>query len=35
MTTELSSFSANSVDPSQFEVPAGFKKIDNELKKMR
>ena len=35
MTTELSSFSANAVDPSQFEVPAGFKKVDNELKKMR
>jgi len=35
MTTELSSFSSNAVDPSQFEVPAGFKKVDNELKKMR
>jgi hypothetical protein len=35
MTTELSSFSSNAVDPSQFEVPAGFKRVDNELKKMR
>ena len=35
MTTELSGFSSNSVDPSQFEIPAGFKKVDNELKKMR
>jgi hypothetical protein len=34
MTTELSSFSSDAVDPSQFEVPAGFKKVDNELKKM-
>ncbi len=35
MTTELSSFSSNAVDPSQFEVPAGFKKVDSELKKMK
>jgi hypothetical protein len=35
MTTELSSFSTNAVDPSQFEVPAGFKKVDNELKRMK
>jgi hypothetical protein len=35
MTTELSSFSSNAVDAAQFEVPAGFKKVDNELKKMR
>ena len=35
MTTELSSFSSNAVDPSQFEVPAGFKKVDSDLKKMR
>ncbi|MCU1236148.1 MAG: hypothetical protein JWP63_4115 [Candidatus Solibacter sp.] len=35
MTTELSSFSSNAVDPGQFEVPAGFKKVDNELKKIK
>jgi hypothetical protein len=35
MTTELSSFSSNAVDASQFEVPAGFKKVDNELKRMK
>jgi hypothetical protein len=35
MTTEMSSFSANAVDASLFEVPAGFKKVDSELKKMR
>jgi hypothetical protein len=33
MTTELSSFSSNSVDASQFEVPAGFKKVDSAMKK--
>ena len=35
MTTELSSFSSNTVDASQFEVPAGFKKVDSDMKKMR
>jgi hypothetical protein len=35
MTTQLSGFSSNAIDGSQFEVPAGFKKVDNELKKMR
>jgi hypothetical protein len=35
MTTELSSFSSSAVDPAQFEIPAGFKQVDNELKKMR
>ena len=35
MTTEMSSFSANAVDASLFEVPAGFKKVDSELKKMK
>jgi hypothetical protein len=35
MTTEMSSFSANAVDASLLEVPAGFKKVDSELKKMK
>ena len=35
MTTELSSFSANAVDPSLFEVPAGFKKVESDAKRMR
>ncbi len=35
MTTELSSFSSNSVDSSLFEVPAGFKKVEAELKKLK
>jgi hypothetical protein len=35
MTTELSSFSSNAVDPSTFEVPAGFKKVDSAAKKMK
>ena len=35
MTTELSSFSSNAIDPSLFEVPAGFKKVDSERKRMR
>jgi hypothetical protein len=35
MTTEMSNFSANAVDASLFEVPAGFKKIDSELKKIK
>ena len=35
MTTEMSSFSANAVDASLLEVPAGFKKVDSDLKKMK
>ena len=35
MTTEMTNFSANSADPSLFEVPAGFKKVDSDLKKMK
>ena len=33
MTTELTSLSSGPVDPSKFEVPAGFKKVDSELEK--
>jgi hypothetical protein len=35
MTTEMTNFSAGAADPSLFEVPAGFKKVDNDLKKMK
>lgn len=35
MTTEMTNFSANPADPSLFEVPAGFKKVDSDLKKMK
>jgi len=35
MTTEMSSFSSNAVDASLFAVPAGFKKVDSDLKKMK
>jgi hypothetical protein len=35
MTTELSSFSAGPADASLFEVPAGFKKVDSDMKKMK
>jgi hypothetical protein len=35
MTTELSTFSSNAVDPSLFEVPAGFKKVESAAKKMK
>jgi len=35
MTTELSSYSSNAVDPSLLEVPAGFKKVDSAAKKMK
>jgi hypothetical protein len=35
MTTELTSFSSNPVDPSLFAAPAGFKKVDPDLKKMK
>jgi hypothetical protein len=32
-TTELTSFSSAPVNPSQFEVPAGFKEVEHEMKK--
>jgi hypothetical protein len=35
MTTELSAFSSNPVDASLFAVPAGFKKVDSDMKKMK
>jgi hypothetical protein len=35
MTTEMSSFSSNPADASLFAVPAGFKKVDSDLKKMK
>jgi hypothetical protein len=35
MTTELSGFSSNPVDGSLFAVPAGFKKVDSDMKKMK
>jgi hypothetical protein len=36
MTTEMSGFSNAGVDPAQFQVPAGFKKVESErLKRMR
>ena len=35
MTTEMTSFSSNPVDPSLLEAPAGFKKVDSDLKKMK
>jgi hypothetical protein len=35
MTTELSGFSSDAVDPSLFAVPAGFKKVDSDLKRIR
>ncbi len=33
MTTETTNFSTASVDPSRFEVPAGFKQVENEMVK--
>jgi hypothetical protein len=33
--TEMSDFSTNAVDDSQFAVPAGFKKVDADLTKAR
>ncbi len=33
MTSELKDFSANAVDASQFEVPAGFKQVQSDLKR--
>jgi hypothetical protein len=35
MTTELNTYSSNPADPSLFEVPAGFKKVDSDMKRMR
>ncbi|HTS62981.1 MAG TPA: hypothetical protein VMH28_13220 [Candidatus Acidoferrales bacterium] len=35
MTTELSSFSNASVDDAQFAVPAGFKKVEPDMKRVR
>jgi hypothetical protein len=35
MTTETTNFSSAPVDASMFEVPADFKKVDSDLKKMR
>ena len=35
MTTELSTFSANPVDASLFAVPAGFKKVESDMKRRR
>ncbi|MBZ5622298.1 MAG: hypothetical protein LAQ69_26740 [Acidobacteriia bacterium] len=32
-TTEMSAFSSNPVDSSQFEIPAGFKKVEADLKR--
>jgi hypothetical protein len=33
MTTEMNDFSANTVDAAQFEVPAGFKKVESDMKR--
>jgi hypothetical protein len=33
MTTEMTNFSSNAVDPSQFEIPAGFKKVEFDPKR--
>jgi hypothetical protein len=33
MTTELSGFSSSAVDDSQFAVPAGFKKVEPDMKR--
>jgi hypothetical protein len=35
MTTQLTSFNSNSVDDSAFAIPAGFKKVEPELKRVR
>jgi hypothetical protein len=32
-TTEMNGFSSNPVDASQFEIPAGFKKVESEMKR--
>lgn len=34
MTSETTSMSSAAIDPSKFEVPAGFKLVENEMKKM-
>jgi len=34
MKTEMSGFSSNAVDSAQFAVPAGFKKVDSEMKRV-
>lgn len=34
LTTEVTSFSAAAVDPNVFQVPAGFKQVENPMKKM-
>jgi hypothetical protein len=33
-TTEMTNFSAGAVDPSKFEVPAGFKQVEHPMSKM-
>jgi hypothetical protein len=33
MTTELAGFSSSPVDASQFEIPAGFQKVESDLKR--
>ena len=35
MTTELSNFSSAAVDASRFEVPAGFKQVESDVRRMR
>jgi len=35
MTTEMSGFSSAAVDPSRFEPPSGFKKVESEMQKRR
>jgi hypothetical protein len=35
MTTEMTSFSSGPVDTSKFEVPAGFKKVESDMRRMR
>jgi hypothetical protein len=34
LTTEAGNFSTAPVDPSRLEVPAGFKQVESELKRM-
>lgn len=35
LTSEAEGFSTAPVDPSRFDVPAGFRQVENELKRMR
>ena len=35
MTTEYTNFSSGAVDPSMFEIPAGFKKVEADIRKMQ